>query len=91
VLISRGTSTLLSVSSSSNGHDGPVGLLIFGIVLVAIGLFHSIKPDLGWRMSRWQYRNRRALEPSAAALVVTRVIGVIAVVVGVVLIIVAAT
>jgi hypothetical protein len=66
-------------------------MIFFGLALLVIGALNAVKPDFTYRMNRWQYKNKDAFEPSSAALVVTRVGGVIALVAGVVVIIVAAT
>jgi hypothetical protein len=57
------------------------------LVLMAIGLLHVARPELSWQMSRWQYRNRQALEPSAAGLMAIRIGGGIAAIAGVVVLI----
>ena len=75
----------------SSGHTTSTGWLIFGIALVVIGGLQAGKPDLGWRMSRWQFRNPEANAPSEAALTFTRVVGALAAVAGVVVVILAAT
>lgn len=81
--------TPLPAPTSSSHHTSPTGSIIFGIALVLIGTLHAVKPDLTWRMSRWQYRNRGALEPSGAGLVAIRIGGAIALVVGIVVLIIA--
>ena len=58
--------------------------------LVAIIDWYS-RAVLGWRLSKWQYRNQEALQPSPAGLVATRVGGGVAVVVSVVLVVLALT
>jgi uncharacterized membrane protein YidH (DUF202 family) len=72
-------------ASSAHGHSW---LWVFGIVLIAIGSLHAVNPAISWRMSRWQYRDKQALEPSAAGLLAIRVSGVISVAIGVALLIV---
>ncbi len=72
---------------TSSGTQSHIVDFIAAALFLAAGLLNLVKPDVGWRMSRWQYRNQQALQPSAAGLVVARVSGAVAVVVGVVLIV----
>ena len=65
------------VTSSGHGHASGVFQIIFGIVFGLIGLLHAINPRLFWRMSRWQFKNPEANEPSAAAFTLQRVLGVV--------------
>lgn len=82
---------LASTHSSGKGSKSPVGFIIVGILFILIGGMNLLKPDLSYRMNRWQYKNKQAWEPSSSALVVARIGGAIAVIVGIVLLVVAAT
>lgn len=62
---------------------------MIGALWIVIGGVQVARPDLSWRMRRWQYRNPDAVQPSVRALQVTRVVSAVAVVVGVVLVAVA--
>lgn len=55
---------------------------VIAAVLIAAGLLNIVKPDVGWRMSKWQFRNQEAMQPSPAALTYARVLGVVAVIAG---------
>ncbi|MGI8761902.1 MAG: DUF6199 family natural product biosynthesis protein [Jatrophihabitantaceae bacterium] len=74
-------------TASSGGSHSPIARLVIGVLFVVVGVAQAAKPDLAWRMSRWQFKNRDALQPSNAGLVVARVAGTIVTVVGVVLIV----
>lgn len=50
-----------------------------------------VKPKLQWKMSRWQYKNPAAMEPSAKGLVMIRVSGAFFAIIGAVLVFVALT
>ncbi len=82
---------LAAVATSNGGSHSAVGFLIVGIAFVVIGGLQVFKPDLSYRLSRWQYKNKDALQPSNAALIAARVAGAVAVVVGIVLFVIAAT
>ena len=75
----------------NSGHNSNTGLIIFGVALIVIGGLHALKPDLTWRMSRWQYRDKNAMQPSNAALIGLRITGTLAAVAGVVLLIIGAS
>ena len=82
---------VLAVSTAGHsGGGGKAGFIIFGIIFALIGLLNAVKPDLSYRMNRWQYKNKQAWEPSNGALVLARIGGCIAVVVGIVLVVVGA-
>lgn len=87
------TATVLAIASAGGNGRSHSGLypLIIGIVFVATGVLNAVDPRLQWRMRSWQYKNKEALEPSDTALTVGRVVGVIAVGVGIVLIVVGIT
>ncbi|UIJ34319.1 DUF6199 family natural product biosynthesis protein [Allobranchiibius sp. GilTou73] len=79
---------MLSLISASTTHHHPgAQLLGAGIALFLIGGINSLKPDWGYRMRRWQFKNKQAFEPSAAGLRVTRIIGTVMSLIGLVLII----
>lgn len=82
--------TAVPATTSNGGSHSATGLLVVGIAFIVIGGLQLLKPDLSYRLSRWQYKNKNALQPSNAALLVARVAGGIAVIVGIVLIVVAA-
>ncbi len=85
---------LVAVATSPSGGHGsssPIGFIIVGIGFILIGGMNAISPGLGFRLNRWQYKNKEAWQPSNAALVVARITGCIAVVIGIVLLILAAT
>lgn len=77
--------------TSSGGSHSAIGFLVVGIAFVLIGGLQVIKPDLNYRLTRWQYKNKQALEPSRAALIAARATGALIVVVGIVLLVLAAT
>ena len=78
-------------SHSGHGSKSPIGFLIVGIAFILIGGANLVNPSLSYRMNRWQYKNKEAWEPSNAALVAARIGGGVAVVVGIALLVVAAT
>lgn len=80
--------TVLARGTVTGGMSHTVRWVV-AVIFLVVGLLNLVKPDVGWRMSRWQYRNSQALQPSAAGLVMARVRGAVAVVIGVVLIVVA--
>ena len=84
---------VLAAAGPSTGHGSrsPVAFAIAAIIFAGAGLLNVLKPDVGWRLSKWQYRNQEALRPSRSGLVAARVSGGIAVVVAIVLIFVALT
>ena len=77
-------------TSGHNGGGGKAGFIIVGIFFVLVGLLNVVKPDLSYRMNRWQYKNKQAWEPSNAALVAARVGGCVAVVIGIVVVVIGA-
>jgi hypothetical protein len=58
-------------------------LIPFGIVFTGIGIMNAVDPRLAFRMRMWQFKNTDALQPSDAALVIGRVMGVIAIIIGI--------
>ena len=79
-------------STNSSGHSSSGwGFVVVGVFALLLGLLHAAKPDATWRMSRWQYKNKAAMEPSAAGLTAVRIGGFIAVVFGIVLIVIGIT
>ena len=54
--------------------------IIFGIICLALGALNIFLPELGWYLNvGWKFRDA---EPSDAALTMTRVGGIIAVIIG---------
>lgn len=78
-------------STSGSGHSKPWALILVGVFFVLVGLSQTVYPRLGYRMNRWQYKNPGALEPSAAGLILIRVVGAVFAVIGIVLIVIGAT
>lgn len=70
--------------TSGTGHWG---FAIVGALWIVFGGVQAVRPDLSWRMRRWQYRNPEAVQPSARGLQVARIIGAVAVVAGIALVI----
>ena len=62
--------------------------IVLGGFIILVGLAMVAKPDLGWKMRRWQYRNPEAWEPSDAGLAMARLGGVITIISGIVLMVV---
>ena len=77
----------LAVASTSGQHSGGWLFVVISAVILVFALTTAINPRLQWKMSRWQFKNRQALEPSAAGLVMARVISVIVAIVAVVFIV----
>lgn len=75
--------------SGHSGHAPWFFYLVVGLIIL-IALAQIARPDLAWRMNRWQYKNKQALEPSAAGLLAARLTGVAVVIVGIVMIVVVA-
>ncbi|MGN6607159.1 MAG: DUF6199 family natural product biosynthesis protein [Jatrophihabitans sp.] len=75
---------------SSGGH-GTTWAWVAGPVFIVVGLLFVARPQLQWQWNRWQYKHPDAMEPSAAGLRLVRGIAVVFVIVGVVLLVVAAT
>lgn len=54
--------------------------VIFGMLLIIIGILGIAKPEVMWFLSEgWQFKN---VEPSELAIIMTRVSGIIAVLAG---------
>lgn len=79
----------LALASAQGAHPTSGGFLLVGIAMILVGGSHVIKPNWSYRMSRWQYKNKAALEPSHAALVAARCAGLVGVAVGAVMVVVA--
>lgn len=80
------------VAHASGGSSGPPWILwIVAPLFVVIGALLAVKPELQWKLNRWQYKNPDALAPSAKGLLATRVTGVAMVVIAVVVLVVALT
>jgi membrane protein YdbS with pleckstrin-like domain len=62
-------------------------LIPFGIVFAGIGVMNLVNPRLSFRINQWQYKNKKALEPSDGALVLARVTGAVAAIVGIALVV----
>jgi hypothetical protein len=56
--------------------------------VLVVGLLHVVFPAIGRGMRRWQYRNPDAVGPSPLFLAVSRIVGVVLAVAGVVIIVV---
>ncbi|NLG51098.1 MAG: hypothetical protein GX552_13405 [Chloroflexi bacterium] len=53
---------------------------LFGLVIILFGLFAVISPETAWHLQEgWKFRNA---EPSDLSLIMTRIGGVIAIVIG---------
>lgn len=78
-------------SGGGKGGSSPLGFVVIGIVFILFGSLNLFKPDLAYRMRRWQYKNKEAWEPSNSALAVTRFFGGVAVIAGIVFLVIAAT
>lgn len=64
--------------TGNNNGDGTSNPWIFWLVAAVIlvaGVVTLVKPDLVWRMNRWQYKDKNALEPSRAGLIAQRASG----------------
>ena len=56
---------------------------MFAVIVILIGIFSLAAPDTAWYLSRgWQFKNA---EPSDAALIITRIGGGVAILIGIVL------
>lgn len=82
--------TAIAPGTSGGGSHSAVGMFAVGIFFILVGGVQVLKPDLTYRMNRWQYKNKEAFQPSNAGLIVARVAGAVAVVIGIVLVVVAA-
>ena len=81
--------TYLATGGGHGNSFGHWGFAVVGALWIVVGSIQVARPDLSWKMRRWQYRNPSAVQPSARALQVTRGFSATAVVVGIVLIVVA--
>lgn len=74
------TLDVLAVPASTAGKvgtHGPVWLFfVFAVVFMIFGIAMIINPKLQWQMSRWQFKNPQATEPSAQGLVAIRVFAI---------------
>ncbi len=89
-----GSTVTLLARGATGGHGTPrphVVSFIGAAIFILFGLLNVVKPDVSWRLSKWQYRNPDALQPSARGLVMARITGAVAVIIGVVFVVVAAT
>ena len=58
--------------------------VIFGMVMLILGVVNAISPETGWRMSEgWKYKD---VEPSEAALLWGRIGGIVCIIIGFVII-----
>ena len=80
----------LAVASTQGQHSGGWLFVVIAAVILVFALTMAVNPRLQWKMSRWQFRNQQALEPSTAGLVMTRVISVVVAIVAVVFIVIGA-
>ncbi|MEV2273295.1 hypothetical protein [Nonomuraea africana] len=53
------------------------GYIVLLLILLIVLLPFAINPRLGWQLSRWQYANPEANEPSEASFTYTRVVVII--------------
>ncbi|MDQ2839162.1 MAG: hypothetical protein M3Y77_11870 [Actinomycetota bacterium] len=82
---------LLAIASTNGAGKthGPVWLFyVFAVIFLIFGIALIINPKLQWKMSRWQFKNPAASEPSAKGLVMIRVGASVFVVIAVVILIV---
>ena len=77
-------------SSDHHRHGSVVFYVVIGVIMV-LAAAQVVNPRLGWQARRWQYKNADALEPSHAALLASRLTGVAALVIGIVIIVVVAS
>ncbi len=78
--------TLCNVLSERAPKEAEPGKILGAIVLVAVGVFNIASPYVAWYLEYgWRYENA---EPSDAALLFHRVVGVIAIVIALVLLLV---
>lgn len=80
-----------AATSGSHSGGGAWFLLAWSIFAVVIGTTNVLHPQFAYRMNRWQYKNKQAFEPSAAGLVVARLVGALFVVIGIVCFVIAVT
>ncbi|TDP98090.1 DUF6199 family natural product biosynthesis protein [Labedaea rhizosphaerae] len=66
---------------SSPNHSAD---FIIGAAALVGGVANMIRPDLAYKLSKWQFRNPEAVAPSDKALLLTRIGGCFAAVVGIV-------
>lgn len=80
--------TIASTNGDGKAH-GPIWLFYgFASVFLIFGIALIINPKLQWKMSRWQFKNPQASEPSAKGLVMIRGTACIFVIIAVVMLIV---
>ncbi len=75
------------LASSGNGLNVPSttkGIVILGVIVLVIGLYHLFLPDSAWRRT---HRRSGATGPSASGRRVVRIVGVLALVIGIALLI----
>lgn len=89
------TGTLQVARSSSmagHGSHGPIWLFfVIGGIILIFAIATVINPKLQWQMSRWQFKNPEAREPSAKGLIAIRVISIFISLVAIAILIVGAT
>lgn len=74
----RTLTEVLSRMPPESGFDS--GRILFGLICLAIGLWNTASPDTAWYFRRgWHYRDA---EPSDAALELTRIGGIFAILIG---------
>jgi hypothetical protein len=64
-------------------------LFVWAAFALVLGSVNLTRPELTWRMRRWQFKNPEAVAPSNVALTFARVIGGVFVVFGVVVLVIA--
>lgn len=61
-------------------RSGNTGSIFFGLLLIGVGIWHTAAPESAWYLGHgWKFKNA---EPSGAALVMTRIGGIAAIVIG---------
>lgn len=75
--------TLVDILEDVAQEPVNIGEVFGGILLIAIGIFNAATPETAWYLERgWWYKNA---EPSDMALAFTRGSGIVAVIIGVIL------
>jgi hypothetical protein len=77
--------------STHSTHNATWFLFLWAAIAIVIGGTNLTRPQLAWRMRRWQYKNPEAVAPSNAALTLARVVGGIFVIIGIVVLVIAFT
>lgn len=78
---------LLSMAGPAHGSAGSWFFVVIALFITGAAITLAINPKLQWKMNRWQFKNPQALEPSNAALVMTRIVACVISVVAVVFVV----